>query len=114
MVLLCLHGVLSHSYGVFVGDSLRSPNAFTALTMRALCFHDVCNCADGVLKTQGRDFPTIPKFWAGPVEFGKIAFLPSKLGKRLFCLIEQDIHYQCKALHVALVFVITLYISIKL
>ena len=46
-------GVLSRSYGVLDGDSMRSHDAFTALSRRshcvhcagtafALCFHDVC------------------------------------------------------------------------
>ena len=48
-----LYGVLSRSYGVFVGDSLRSHDAFTALTVHALRFHMAfASCADGVLKTQ--------------------------------------------------------------
>ena len=34
-------GVLSLSYGVLVGDSLRSHNAFTMLTMHALRFYGV-------------------------------------------------------------------------
>ena len=62
------HGVLSRSYGVLVGDALRTYDAFNA-------FHGARNactalsqrpqCADGVLKTQCRDFPAFPKFWPG-------------------------------------------------
>ena len=39
------HGVATEfqwrSYGVLVGDSLRSHDTFTALTMHALCFHGI-------------------------------------------------------------------------
>ena len=37
---------------------------FTALAMRASRFHGVrTQCADGILKTQCKIFPTLPKFY---------------------------------------------------
>ena len=35
------HGILSRSYVVLVGNSLRSQDAFMAITMHALGFHSI-------------------------------------------------------------------------
>ena len=58
------HGVLLRVYGVVFGDSLRSYDPFTVLSLGMQCVH----CAfktSALLKTQCSFFPTFPKFWPG-------------------------------------------------
>ena len=62
-----------------------------ALAMRALRFHDARNALTVCWRRIVGIFPPFRIFEQGPVEFEKIAFVPSKL-ENLFCPNEQDLH----------------------